>query len=89
MEFTRTIRNKQVTKHQDDIIKQSEEKIRLSDFDGNLYIAYDEVPLVPIKENWLPHDILNELSKLRQNYIKSKMKNYDPTLFESLFKTSC
>lgn len=86
MEFTRTLKDKQVTKHQDEIIKQAEEKLYLADFDDNLYIAYDGTPLVPIEENWLPKDIMAELSKLRQNYVNSKMKNYDPGLLESLFK---
>ena len=89
MEFIRTIRDRQVTKHQDDLSKQAEEKIYLSDFDNNLYIAYDGIPLVPIGEDWLPQDIIAELSKLRQNYINSKMKGYEPTFLESLFKSSC
>ena len=86
MEFSRTIREKQVTKHQDDLMKQAEEKICLADFDSNLYIAYDGTPLIPIEEDWLPQDIITELSKLRQNYVKGKMKNYEPTFFESLMK---
>ena len=86
MEFSRTIRDKQVTKHQDDLLKQAEDKICIDDFDSNLYIAYDGTPLIPIPENWLPQDIIAELSKLRQNYVKGKMKNYTPTFFESLMK---
>ena len=39
-----------------------------------------------IEEDWLPQDIIAELSKLRQNYVNSKMKNYEPTFFESLIK---
>ena len=86
MEFSRTIKDKQVTKHQDDLMRQAEDKIYLSDFDNNLYIAYDGTPLIPIQEDWLPQDIITELSKLRQNYVKGRMKNYEPTLFESLMK---
>ena len=86
MEFTRTLRNKQVTKHQDDLLKEAENKICIDDFDSNLYIAYEGTPLIPIEEDWLPQDIIAELSKLRQNYVKGKMKNYKPTLIESLFK---
>lgn len=85
MEFTRTLKDKQVTKHQDDLAKQAEEKIFLDDFDSNLYIAYDGTPLIPIGEDWLPQDIIAELSKLRQNYVSSKMKVYEPTFIESLF----
>lgn len=89
MEFTRTIKDKQVTKHQEDLMKQAEDKIYLSDFDNNLFIAYDGTPLIPIKDDWMPKDIVEELSKLRQNYVDNKMKNYVPSFMESLFKMSC
>lgn len=87
MEFSRTIREKQVTKHQDDLTKQAENKVYLSDFDNSLFIAYDGTPLVPIEDSWTPKQILEELSKLRQNYVNSKMKDYEPTFLESLFKS--
>ena len=87
MEFSRTIREKQVTKHQDDLAKQAEDKVYLSDFDNSLYIAYDGTPLIPIEDNWTPKQIVEELSKLRQNYVRSKMKDYEPTFLESLFKS--
>lgn len=86
MEFSRTLKEKQVTKHQDDILKQAEEKICLGDFNESLFIAYDGVPLIPVGEDWTPKHIVEELSKLRQNYVNSKMKNYAPTFFESLIK---
>ena len=89
MEFTRTLKDKQVTKHQDDLMKQAESKIYLSDFDKNLFIAFDGTPLIAIQEDWLPQDIIAELSKLRQNYVNNKMKGYEPTFMESLFKVSC
>ena len=68
---------------------QAEDKVYLSDFDNSLYIAYDGTPLIPIEDNWTPKQILEELSKLRQNYVNSKMKNYKPTFLESLFKSPC
>ena len=52
----------------------AEETIRLSDFANSIYIAYAGTPLVPIQENWTSKDIMQELSKLRQNYVNSKMK---------------
>lgn len=88
MEFTRTIKEKQVTKHQDDLMKQSEEKVCLSDFNDCLFISYEGVPLVPIGEDWTPKQIVEKLSLLRQNYVKSKMKDYEPGFFEALFKSS-
>jgi len=89
MEFSRTIKDRQVTKHQDDLMRQAEDKIYVADFDKNLFIAYEGTPLIPIQEDWLPQDIIAELSKLRENYVKGKMKNYEPTFLESLFKASC
>ena len=86
MEFTRTIRNRQITKHEDDLAKEAEKKICINDFDSNLYIAYDGTPLIPIEEDWLPQDIIAELSKLRRSYVKGKMKDYEPTFIESLLK---
>ena len=86
MEFTRTLKERQVTKHQDDILKQAEEKICLGDFDDTLFIAYNGTPLIPIEEDWMPKRIVEELSKLRQNYVNYKMRNYEPTFFESLIK---
>ncbi len=74
MEFIRTIREKQQTKRQEEIQKMAEETITLSDFESNLYIAYAGTPLVPIKEDWTSKDILEELNKLRSNYINAKIK---------------
>ena len=89
MEFIRTLKDRQVTKHEDDLARLAEEKVYLDDFDDNLYIAYEGTPLIPIREDWLPQDIIRELSKLRQSYVKGQMKNYKPTFVESLFKMSC
>ena len=75
MEFIRTLREKHQTKLQEDIHRQSEEVITLSDFDSSLYIAYNGTPLVPIKEEWTSKQIIEELAKIRQNYINSKLKS--------------
>lgn len=74
MEFIRTIREKQQTKRQEEIQKMAEETITLSDFESNLYIAYAGTPLVPIKEDWTSKEILEELNKLRNNFINAKIK---------------
>lgn len=75
MEFIRTLKEKQMTKRRADIQEQAESLIRVSDFIDDLYIAYNGVPLVPIGKDWTSVQILQELNKLRQNYIKSKMKD--------------
>lgn len=74
MELIRTLREKQATKKQEEIHRQAEETITLSDFDSNLYIAYAGTPFVPIEEDWTSKQIVEELRKLRQNYINAKMK---------------
>ena len=74
MEWIRTIRERQQTKRQEDIQKMSEEIITLSDFADSLYIAYQGTPLVPIKEEWTSKEIVQELTKVRQNYINAKIK---------------
>ena len=76
MGFIRTIREKRQTKYQEELHRQAEETITLSDFDNSLYIAFAGTPLVPIKEDWTSKEIVEELSKLRQNYINSKNKQY-------------
>ena len=74
MELIRTLRQKQQTQRQYDIQRQAEDTICLSDFDNDMYIAYCGTPLVPINKEWTSVQILEELAKLRQNFINSKMK---------------
>ena len=73
MELIRTLRERSQTKKQMEIHKLAEETITLSDFDNSLYIAFAGTPIVPIKEEWTSKEIVEELTKLRQNYIKSKL----------------
>ena len=74
MEFIRTLRERSQTQRQANIRKESEVLIKIADFDNSLYISYNETPLVPIDPSWTSVEILQELDKLRQNYINSKMK---------------
>ena len=74
MELIRTLREKSQTRRQEEIHHQAEETITLSDFNNSLYIAYAGTPLVPIKDEWTSKEIIEELDKLRQNYINSKIK---------------
>jgi len=46
----------------------------LTDFGSSLYIAYNGTSLIEIDKNWTSDEILQELSKLRNNYINSNMK---------------
>lgn len=72
MEFIRTIKERYATQRQDDIAKEAEEIIQVSDFADNLYISYNGTPLIQIEDNWTPKDILQKLSVIRHNYINSR-----------------
>ena len=74
MELIRTLREKSLTRKQHEIYRMAEETITLSDFDSSLYIAYAGTPFVPIQEDWTSKRIVEELTKLRQNYINAKTK---------------
>lgn len=74
MGFIRTLRNKHQTAKQNDIAMQAEARIRVSDFDNTLFIAFDGTPLVPIEKDWTTKEIVQQLSIMRNNYINSKMK---------------
>lgn len=75
MEFIRTIRERHQTKREEDIHKLSEDLITLSDFESDLYIAYQGTPLVPIKKEWTSEEIIQELQKVRQNFVNAKLKS--------------
>jgi len=74
MKLIRALREKSQTKRQEEILKIAEEIVTVADFADSLFIAYDGVPLVPIKDAWTSKDILKELSVVRTNYVNSKMK---------------
>jgi hypothetical protein len=74
MEFIRTIREKSQTRREEEIQRMAEETITLSDFESQLYIAYLGTPFVPINEDWSSKQIIEELAKLRQNFINARMK---------------
>lgn len=75
MEFIRTIKQKQQASKQENIQREAEETITLSDFDSTLYIAYQGTPLIAIEDDWTPKDIVQKLAVLRGNYIKSKQSS--------------
>lgn len=74
MEFIRTFREKSQTRREELIHRQAEEVITLSDFDSSLFIAYNGTPFVPIEDGWTSKQIVEELTKLRQNFINAKLK---------------
>lgn len=76
MEFIRTIREKQQTAREETIQKEAERTIALTDFDGNLYISYNGVPLIQIDDKYTPKDIVQELTRLRTTYIQAHKKQF-------------
>jgi hypothetical protein len=74
MELIRTLREKSQTRKEHYIHKQAEDLITLSDFADSLYIAFQGTPLVPVDEKWTSKEIIEELSKVRQNYINAKLQ---------------
>lgn len=76
MELIRTLRQRQQTARQANIQKQAEEAIYVSDFDNELFIAFNGVPFVPVNPDWTVKEILQELALLRQNFVNAKMKEY-------------
>ena len=75
MEFFKKLREKSQSRKMEDIQERSKEVITLTDFGSSLYIAYNGTSLVEIDKSWASERIIQELSKLRQNYINSNMNS--------------
>ena len=56
------------------IHSQANDLITVSDFDGKLFIAYSDNPLIMIEDTMSSSDILKELKTARNNYINAKLK---------------
>lgn len=54
---------------------ESRSAIRLKDFDNELYIAANGVPLLPIPSDWTASQIIQRLTELREGYMKYGLKN--------------
>ena len=74
MELIRTLKERSQTHRQAEIERMAEETIRLSDFDNEIYIAYNGTPLVLVDSSWTSKDIIGKLSELRNNFVNSRMK---------------
>lgn len=74
MEWIRSFKEKQQTSRQNNITLQAHDCICLDDFDGKIYIAYNDTPLIPVEDSWTQKEILRKLEETRQGYINYKMK---------------
>ena len=74
MELIRTIKNRYTEKQKQTVYEDAQAYITVSDFDNQLYVAFNDVPLIPIEENSSAKAILLKLEETRKNYINSKIK---------------
>lgn len=74
MKIFETIKQKRKAAKEQAIYGRAEEIIRIADFDNNLYIAFAGTPLIPIGKDYTSIQILEELYKLRSNYINTHLK---------------
>ena len=57
------------------MLQESRMAIRVKDFENELYIAIDGVPLLPIPNDWTASQILEKLGSLREGYMNYSTKN--------------
>lgn len=75
MELIRTLKEKRMTSHQNDLQNQALDLITLSDFDDKMYVAFNGMPLVEVEPQWCVKEILQQLNIIRQNYVNCQMKD--------------
>lgn len=76
VEFIKNLKEKQKIKRRLEIKQQAEDTICLSDFNNQVYIAYNGTPLVVVEDSWKSQEIIQELNKLRDNFISARLKEY-------------
>ena len=73
MELFQNFKNKRQENRKKEIESQARQRIGIKDFDGELFFAYDGTPLLPVEETATPKAMLDTLSTLRENYVKSRL----------------
>lgn len=79
MEFIRTLREKQKTSRQNDIIQEAHDTIHLDDFDGKIFIFCKGTPLIPMENTFTSEEIFTKLDNVRKGYISYRMHQLDKT----------
>lgn len=74
MKLFKAIKEKRKAAKEHIIYSRAEELIRIADFDNNLYISFAGTPLILLKKDCSSVQILEELYKLRSNYINTHLK---------------
>lgn len=71
MKVLKALKEKSHARKVHEIYNQAKEVVRIADFDDGLYISFAGTPFVPIQREWTSTQIIEELHKLRQNFINS------------------
>lgn len=66
---------KRLSLKQKSLYLESRSAIKVKDFENELYISANGVPLLPIPEDWTAAQILQRLSELREGYSRYAVKN--------------
>lgn len=74
MDFINTLKERHQASRRAELTKAADAVIAVTDFDGQLYIGFDGIPLVLIDDSWTIRDILDTLSNYRNTYVQSRLK---------------
>lgn len=74
MGLIRFIKEKDKNRKIDLIKVQAVDSITLLDFESVMYIAFNGIPLIPVEEDMTPKEIIEELHKVRNNFINARVK---------------
>ena len=66
---------KRISMKEKQMYLESRSAIKVKDFENELYIAVNGVPLLPIPQDWTAAQILEKLRNLRDGYTGYQMKN--------------
>lgn len=76
MEFIHSFKERQASSRQKDIMLQAQRDVYLDDFDGKIFITFNNVPFIPIEDSWTQKQIIEKLEETRNSYVKYKIKQY-------------
>lgn len=85
MGFSEGRKERNINAHQKYVETLAKETITLDTFDGKLFIAYDDTPVMAVEPDWTPENIVGKLEEMRGHFIESKMKCYAPKFMDLLF----
>lgn len=72
MNLFQSIKEKRLYARQEEIKQEAAGAITLSDYGGRIYIAHNDIPLIPISDSATPAEIIQQLNTIRSNYVNAK-----------------